>query len=321
VTTPKRRTTGRSILIAAALAALVLSHAASRTSASEARIPFELKCGLIVVQASIDGATQQDFILDTGCGSDVMLSLSAAGELGLLTGEEPNLAETVGAAQFLTKSRRSIGRFAFGGVVRRVEKPAVIDLGFVARQTGLKVAGLIGQKLLDDYVVTIDYPNREIVLRTGDEACAFRDEIESEGVRGVNLVRRGTERMLVEAKLGDMPGYYLLDTGAARGILYEPAATALKRIAPEAVLAPARSVQTAFEKVEVQHATVPRFRIGDVEFVDQEFALHDAPVMVSALRRETGLTLSGTIGSQLLSGFVVTIDSERSKVYLARSTP
>jgi len=300
------------VLVVGALCASIGPDASAR----QTRIPFDLEYGLIIVKASIEDRDPADFILDTGCGPEVMLSLATAREIGILTGDEPNLAGDIGSAQFITRSRKTISRFSFAGDVRKIREPAVIDLGFVERQTGLRVAGLIGQTLLDDYLVTIDYPKRQIILRSDEEASEFRRRLESEGPTGVNLVRKGTARILVEAKLGDMPGHYLLDTGSARGILYEPAVTALKKESPAARPAPARSVQTAFEKVEVQHASVPRFAIGDVEFVDQVFALHNAPVLVSQLRKETGLALWGTIGCQLLREFAVTIDCERDRLYL-----
>jgi hypothetical protein len=298
-----------------------LTAAASQTaSAFETRIPFELKHGLVIVKASIDGSPAQDFVLDTGCGPDVMLSLAAAKRLGLISGDEPNLARSSGAAQYITRSRKDIPRFSFGGAVREIRHPAVIDLGFLESQTGLDVIGLIGQKLLDEYVVTIDYPKREITLRSGAAASDFREELGSEGINGVNLVTKGSSRILIEASLGDSQGYYLLDTGSSRGILYEPAVSVLKRITPQIRLAPANSVQTAFEKVEVQEATVPEFRIGDVEFVNQRFAVHHAPILSDVLRQETGLALFGAIGSQLLSKFSVTIDYELGKLYLAESS-
>ena len=160
--------------------------------------------GFALVEARIDAAPPQLFILDTG-GHDI-LTPQAAQTLGLaMRGEGFSLGAGGGSAP--TRYAK-VDRLAIGGLAL-VDQPFLVlglDLGQGAGPDGRRqpLAGIIGLEIFERFAADLDFPKGELRL------CRFADAAE---LQGGGLIRFSDDVPLVLALLDRRPGWFQLDTG------------------------------------------------------------------------------------------------------------
>jgi hypothetical protein len=146
----------RSLLILSLGLLAVGASAETQTTARETAIPFELLDHLIVVQCRINDAPElYNFILDTGG----------------LTVIDKALADTLKLKQRGPQAKIDtlrVGDCAVG----RVFVFTGFDLQPLRDTYGIDVSGIVGSDLLEDYIVTIDYAARRLILSTDMESLA-----------------------------------------------------------------------------------------------------------------------------------------------------
>lgn len=148
----------RSIAFALLLAS---AAAAQQTDREGDTVSFELKSGVIFVEATLNGKGPFSFIFDTGA-SVTVLRPQTAKKLGI---------ETKGGGLFAAPSLITVESFALG-------KAAVKDLPVAVMMVpqaelplamqGIKYDGLVGYAYISQFVTTIDYKSKTIKLVPND---------------------------------------------------------------------------------------------------------------------------------------------------------
>jgi hypothetical protein len=184
--------------------------------------------GLILVPATLTSAagvdTSGDLVLDTGAGHlAVDLGLSRA--LGL--------SERVSGAAAVEATDHPLALLRLGGLrFEQVWPVLAVDAGVIRRVTGRPVLGLIGQVILRDRVVVLDYASGTAALLPPERgslavpdgpppslsrsavAVPFRVVADGKAVLQARAVRPGGS---VESEL-----ILILDTGATKTVLFGP---------------------------------------------------------------------------------------------------
>ncbi len=139
---------------------LFLLCGCGKAAPSQVVIPFELRRGLVVVDADVSGHPAK-LILDTGSGA-VLLDSTFAETVAVLW--SPIRANATGAAAASVKMGW-ISSLSIGGA--KVVRPLIVtsqSLGTLRERVGADIQGTIGYDAFDQYVVTIDYPKRTVTL-------------------------------------------------------------------------------------------------------------------------------------------------------------
>jgi hypothetical protein len=185
--------------------------------AGEVDVPLATIDPLPVLEAGVDGKPAR-LLLDTG-GSGLDLDSRFARKLGI---------ETHAAGQ---------GVFA-GGLHGEVQQGHVdrLDLGTatvrslpvsVVDQLPPDVDGVLGTNVLYEFLSTIDYPNRRLILRPKSESVAFERAAALRGATIVPMLLAPDHFIFVRARAGKGPqALYNVDTGGG-GIGVQLTKTAL----------------------------------------------------------------------------------------------
>jgi predicted aspartyl protease len=173
----------------------------------EARIPFSEFEPLPLVQAAVNG---QDafFLLDTGA-PEIALDPAFARELGIET-------TSAGDGIFAGGKRAPIfagiiERFSIGGVelegAEMITKASIRALPFFP---GKRIDGIIGTRFFAHFLTTIDYPQKQIVLRPRDS------ELPEPAITSAPMWFVGDHYLFMRAQINDAPEQlFLIDTGLA----------------------------------------------------------------------------------------------------------
>jgi hypothetical protein len=192
-------------------------------------LPFEDAEGAILVGATLRSTGGRDtsglLLLDTGAGY-LAVDLGLAKILGLVDGAAGEATVEVAS--------RSLPRLELGSTQMDQVSPVItVDAGVVRRVTGRPVLGLLGQALLRDRVVVLDYSCRVIALLPPEvvpakEAPGLHQAL---SVRSVPVPFRlaGDGKILLRARVtarrGNAPTELslILDTGATKTVLFREA--------------------------------------------------------------------------------------------------
>lgn len=209
-------------------------------------IPIENMEGIVMLKATATmpngGDTTGTWVLDTGAG---YLALDAElAERGGLAGKAPRVGESVGLAS------RALPRLAVGTLTRDQVSPVLtMRAGMVRDITDRAVLGLIGQQIVRDRTLWVDYGALQIALvpshaaRTNegdgdDEDAALRarvgrsraglGDVLGAHARAVPFELAGDGKVLVAATVRDAsprhrsePLTLIVDTGASKSVLFE----------------------------------------------------------------------------------------------------
>jgi predicted aspartyl protease len=192
-------------------------------------LPFEDAEGAILVRATLRSTGGRDtsglMLLDTGAGY-LALDLGLARILGL--------ADSAAAAAAVDVVSRPLPRLELGSIqIDQVSPVISVDAGVVRRVTGRPVLGLLGQALLRDRVVVLDYSCRVLALLPPEavpaaEAPGLHPALSARSVP-VPFRLAGDGKILLRARVTASHGYaptelsLILDTGATKTVFFREA--------------------------------------------------------------------------------------------------
>ena len=177
-----------------------------------------------------------------------------------------------------------------------------------ASRTGWEY-GLLGGEFLDDYVVEIDFPGKQVRF-LDPKAYEVPGAVDDPGQKVVPLVRAAT-RILVPIRVGGRALEVMLDTGdPGTGVLSGKAAQSAE--IDVAALPSFGGVGTVLGNMEVRLYEVPNLEFGG-------FELGLVPLLVApkGWYNQVGSNDS-TIGYDVLAPFVIRIDYPRKRLWLKR---
>ncbi len=169
--------------------------------------PFDLINGMILVKASVNG-TIGNFILDTG-SPGIVINSSAPEVSAEYT------AAGVGGA--LAVGEITINHFKWGIIEKEELRGFTIDISHLEKNTGRKLAGLIGYEILQHYEVFFDYPNEIVKIYDAEHGSEFR------GAAPATVVpfQINGHLPVIEVQVGNKTAFLGLDSGAEVNLLHE----------------------------------------------------------------------------------------------------
>ena len=272
--------------------------------ATSATVPFDLDDGEIGLEVKINGTPERVF-LDSGAGG-VAVAQSAADALGL---KSSGFLEVRGYGGSTDQHPVLIQTLEVPGAVKLSNVAAIaIDLpeqlnSYLTRP----VAGFIGYDLLSHFVVRVDYPHKKLTFIQAD---AFHPSAADGHALTVGL---DSNVPTIQARLDALPpSQFLVDTGDADAAvrLYGPyvAKYGLDKKYPHGEIAVGGGVGgvSRSRRTRVSLFTVAGYTFPDVP---ADFSLDT--------KGGASLDNAGSLGSRLLSRFILTFDYPHSRIFFA----
>ncbi len=283
-----------------------------------ARIPFELHSNLILVYVKVNDADSLRFILDTGVSSIIITDPL------ILKPDKLRLTRTVnlsgaGEGKSIAAHVAIDNRFSMGRLKANHQNIVVIEKDFLhlSEYVGVPVHGIFGYDVFNNFVVTIDFAKRELVLVQNGKykykaSKGDKHEITIEDAKpftnAVTLFADGREK----------PIRVLIDTGAGHALLLNNTPTETYRL-PEKVIR-AQLGRGLNGVINGNLGRIDRMRLGKFE-LDNIVASFPDSLGFSA-KMSKGVERQGNIGCELLRRFKVTMNYHEGYMVLkpVRST-
>lgn len=269
-----------------------------------ARIPFELHSNLILVYVKVNDVDSLRFILDTGVSSIIITDPL------ILKPDKLRLTRTVnlsgaGEGKAIAAHVAIDNRFSMGRLKANHQNIVVIEKDFLhlSEYVGVPVHGIFGYDVFNNFVVTIDFAKRELVLVQNGKykykaSKGDKHEITIEDAKpftnAVTLFADGREK----------PIRVLIDTGAGHALLLNNTPTETYRL-PEKVIR-AQLGRGLNGVINGNLGRVDRMRLGKFELDNIVASFPDSLGFSSKMSK--GVERQGNIGCELLRRFKVTMN-------------
>lgn len=269
-----------------------------------ARIPFELHSNLILVYVKVNDVDSLRFILDTGVSSIIITDPL------ILKPDKLRLTRTVnlsgaGEGKSIAAHVAIDNRFSMGRLKANHQNMVVIEKDFLhlSEYVGVPVHGIFGYDVFNNFVVTIDFARKELVLVQNGKykykaSKGDKHEITIEDAKpftnAVTLFADGREK----------PIRVLIDTGAGHALLLNNTPTETYRL-PEKVIR-AQLGRGLNGVINGNLGRVDRMRLGKFELDNIVASFPDSLGFSSKMSK--GVERQGNIGCELLRRFKVTMN-------------
>ncbi len=271
------------------------------------RVPFVLNNDHIIIQVSINGSSNMNFMFDSGAGG-ILINKSFSDSMGLESVSERINTGAVGThvVSILKGNSIKIGDAQINNInMMRDEKE------FEKLDTGEELAGIIGFHMLSRFVIKVDYDNYELVLYDRSSYVYEGDGVIMPIVLtynlplAVSLVRVNDDT--------EFEGFFLVDTGARSDLIISSPAVnkfnMIDAIGHHYVLK--TEVGSSGKKAKIIYG-----KVRGLVFAEQQFS--EVPVILS--QAEHGVLsldrIDGIIGNRILKRFNIIFDYSRSLIYL-----
>ena len=266
------------------LGAVFLLHAQERTHSA----PMTERYGKPYVMVTINGKGPYRFVIDTGTGADAFVSPELADELHL-----PSAGDAVLSDPSQQSGRRVPVVLLQSVRIAGVEFSSVKAVRHTVTGEAGSCHGLLGFTLFRDYLLTLDFPNRQILLTAG--ALVLDGEkavLPFRMPQGVPIASLRVDGKSVEAQL---------DSGGGGLTLPESLAAHLKWEIPPVAFATGNTLTTRFEIKAARLAS--DVNIGKYTFTHPVVEIHPAFPLVN-------------FGSPPMQNFAITFDQKSLLVRL-----
>jgi hypothetical protein len=263
-------------------------------------LPGHLIGNVLVVEDKWDKFGPYHFLIDTG--SSVTLVSPEIAKRYVSPDErpldEPQVRVRSAGGGYALLGAVTLKRLQLGSATFEYVPALVYDCADLSAQFGVRIDGVLGFPLFRNAVLTLDYPNERIVLRSN---------IPDDGLPGEAILFDNTDKTpLIPIRLGDREFVALIDSGSAAAIDINPAG-----LSPKFAFGP-----VAGPTVSTLAGDRPS-RVGRLDGVVR-IGSFDIPSPVAEVTDE--LT---SLGGGILSHFTLTFDQRHNEVFFQRdlSTP
>lgn len=265
----------------------LLGQTAGVVSAGQAEhsAPIELIHDKPYVAVMVNGRGPYRFLIDTGTGAQALVSPELAEELALPAVGHARVTDPTGQGEQRSDVVWIDSLNVAGLEFQEVE--AVQHRLFGEEQ---HCQGVLGFRLFEDYLMTLDYPRRRLVLSAGVLTDTGGGLLPFHMEDGIPIVTLQIEQMSVDAQI---------DTGGTGLSLPDAIAERLSFESPPAEFAIAESLATRFRLKAAR--LKPDVRFGSYVFRDAFVEINSAFPIVN-------------IGSTPLSNFAITFDQQEGLI-------
>jgi Aspartyl protease len=181
-------------------------------------VPFNRAGNLILVQATAD-TTEGSFILDTGC-PHLVLNLTYFRHYPTNYAQDEEKKGMTGTVSSVTQTM--IKNFSFGSMKYYRLEADLVNLGHIENNKGVKILGLLGMQLLQQFEMIIDYEKNLIYLhRVGrKEASTYRHAmLDDTAAYHTVPIELTDDRIIVKTEMAGKKLKLIIDSGAESNIL------------------------------------------------------------------------------------------------------
>lgn len=277
------------------------------------RIPFQLHSNLIIVPVQINGSDTLHFILDTGVSSIIVTDPKAIKRQSLKLTRRVKLTGA-GEGEQLTATVAIGNTLRMAGMRANHQNIVVLDEDILklSEYVGVPVHGIFGYELFNNFVVSIDFQAREIILMT-PKSYRYR---KSKGDRYPITIQDTKPYINVTAVTEGqktLPLRVLLDTGAGHALLLDRTRN------PESLPLPAKVIRAQLGRglngvINGNLGRIQKVQLGRYELTDILASFPDSlsfgMKLVNAPERQ------GNVGCELLRRFRVTFNYAEQYIVL-----
>jgi len=277
-----------------------------------ARIPFELHSNLILIYAKINETDSLRFILDTGVSSIIITDPYILKPDRLRLTRKVNL---MGAGEGSTIAAHVAidNSFSMGRLKANHQNIVVLEQDFLrlSEYVGVPVHGIFGYEIFNNFVVTIDFSRRELILMRPD-SYKYKTRKGDKHPIVIEDTKPFTDAVTLFADGREHPIRVLIDTGAGHALLLNNTPKDNFRL-PEKVIR-AQLGRGLNGVINGNLGRIDRLRLGRYELDNIVASFPDSLAFGSKLSGKADR--QGNIGCELLRRFKVTMNYQERYMVL-----
>lgn len=180
------------------------------------RVPFNLVGGLPIVQATVNGESG-NFIFDTGAIDLVLNNKYFGSETANYQASAAGVTGSVG-----TVGNKKVERFRLDNLIAENFNVDVIDLTHIERKKRLKIMGLVGYGVLEEFALLFDYSLSQVILIRTDKKGKPYEELPADeytGPKTFELNELTGHIAIMKLTFGKTKLSFGLDSGAEQNLL------------------------------------------------------------------------------------------------------
>jgi hypothetical protein len=270
-----------------------------------ARFSFDLHANLIVVKATLDDSDTLRFILDTGVSSTIITDPKRALTLGVNYVRRVKISGA-GEGEALM-ANVSVGHtIKIGDIVANKQNLVVLDNDVLklSEFLGVPIHGIFGHDIFSNFVVTIDFDNKTIVL-TDPEKFKYRKSMGPQYPIVLTQSKPYTEAIAMVRNDKVIPMRLVIDTGAGHALLLNAGINEPIHL-PDKVMR-ANLGRGLNGEINGHIGRVDMIRMGSIEMKNILASFPDSLSFSMKFVPEIEKR-QGSIGCELLRRFVVTLN-------------
>jgi hypothetical protein len=277
-----------------------------------ARIPFELHSNLILLYAKINDTDSLRFILDTGVSSIIITDPYILKPDKLRLTRKVNLTGA-GEGKSISAHVAIDNKFSMGRLKANHQNIVVLEQDFLrlSEYVGVPVHGIFGYEIFNNFVVTIDFSKKELVLMRQDR-YRYKTNKGDKHPLIIEDTKPFTDAVTLFADGREHPIRVLIDTGAGHALLVNNTPKETFRL-PEKVIR-AQLGRGLNGVINGNLGRVDKLRLGRFEMNNVVASFPDSIAFGSKLRG--GAERQGNIGCELLRRFKVTFNYQEHYMVL-----
>ncbi|GAB3180747.1 aspartyl protease family protein [Telluribacter humicola] len=277
-----------------------------------ARIPFELHSNLILVPVQINGSDTLRFILDTGVSSTIVTDPKALDTNTLRLTRKVSLA---GAGEGTDISAHVAIDNSLSMLHMKANHHNLIvldkDVLHLAEYVGVPVHGIFGHEIFNNFIVTIDFSAKELILRKPG-TYRYHSRKGDQYPITIEDTKPFTSAVALLADGREHPIRVVIDTGAGHALL-------LDKSSDERIQLPEKLIHTQVGRglngvINGSLGRIERVRFGRFE-LDNVLASFPDSNAFGAKLPDRG-NRQGNIGCELLRRFKVTMNYQEGYMVL-----
>ncbi len=275
------------------------------------RVKFVKTDPLPLVNVRVNGGKEVTFFIDTG-GSEVTLDTEFAKELGV-----PQFGAVQGTFSGGQHTQVQLGRIeslTIGDWTVKNVPTAMLPLRQLSEGLGVKqINGIIGTTLFYHFLVTMDYPKGELVLRRKDTKSLEEFKAQSSGKRVTVPIWMASDHFMVGwGRVETLPPTLLfVDTGLV-GAGVKLAESVIKEAGIKLEENKATEGAGGGGTLKIVPYTVHQLSFGDIK-EENVPGLYDGPFPWQYM---FGFHLAGMVGHDFFKRYAVTFDFQNMQIFL-----
>lgn len=269
-----------------------------------ARIPFEFHSNLIIVPVQINNSDTLHFILDTGVSTTLITDPNALKNQDMHLTRQVNLAGA-GEGKSVTAHVALDNSLSMYHMKANHQNLLILDEDFLrlSEYVGVPVHGIFGYEVFNNYVVTINFATKELLLEKPDHFKYRKRKGERYPIK-IEDTKPFTDAVALFADGREHPIRVVIDTGAGHALF-------LNKTANDNIPLPEKVIRTQLGRglngvINGSLGRIERIKFGSFELDNIVASFPDSASFGAKL--PDSAERQGNVGCELLRRFKVTMN-------------